>query len=118
MSLEFINDLVKNLFTVQLSVKIYHWNTTSYAKHKATDQFTSNLLSLTDKFVELFIGRYKYKPNVKDVNIYNNDINKILEKLRTYLSNMDNIIKDTDLLTVRDELVGEINQTLYLLQLE
>ena len=118
-----INDSVKVFFTLQLNMKIYHWNTTSFARHKASDQFGGNLLALVDKFVEIFIGRYKVKPFVSDVTIDSKYINddgseNLLLRSKKYLEGMDNYIKDTDLLTIRDELLAEINQTLYLYQLK
>ena len=36
-------------------MKIYHWNTTSYPRHKASDDLGGKILELTDKFVEIFI---------------------------------------------------------------
>jgi hypothetical protein len=115
---EFINNIVKFFFTLQLINKVYHWNTTSYARHSASDKFNSNLLSLTDKFVEVFIGRYKIKPTVNTIKvglINDDDIVKLFESSRKYLENIE--ILDTELLNIRDELLAEINQTLYLFRL-
>ncbi len=110
-----INDIVKFFFTLQLINKIYHWNTQSYARHIASDKFNSNLLALTDKFVEVYIGIYKVKPNVSHVNLESmndNDIVLLFEKSKKYLEEIK--IIDPGLLNIRDELLGEINQTLYL----
>jgi hypothetical protein len=116
---ENINKLVKYFFTVQLTIKLFHWNTTSYAQHMATDRFTGELLKLTDKFVELFIGRYNVKPNVDSITIFKNDIVEMLKIFAEKLIKLEkDNITDSSLLTVRDELLGEINQTLYLLQLQ
>jgi hypothetical protein len=134
---DFINNTVKVFFTVQLNIKLFHWNTTSYAQHIATDKFSSKLLELTDKFVELFIGKYNYKPKLnnfsggskkggdidtKKITFYDNDINTIKTLLNDFSDILNNIeqqgINDKSLLTLRDELLGEINQTLYLLQLQ
>jgi len=118
-----INEMVKVFFTLQLNMKIYHWNTTSFARHKASDQFGGNLLALVDKFVEIFIGRYKVKPFISDVTIdpkYINDdgSENLLIRSKKFLEGIDNNVKDTDLLNIRDELLAEINQTLYLYQLK
>ena len=114
-----INDIVKFFFTLQLLNKVYHWNTNIYARHIATDKFNSRLLELTDRFVEVYIGRYKVKPVIKNINIQmmnDNDIVLLFENSRSYLGNMQNL--DSDLLNIRDELLGEINQTLYLFTLK
>ena len=117
-----INELVKFFFTLQLNIKIYHWNTTSYSRHKATDQFNEKLLDLVDKFVEVYIGRYKVKLDISNIKIEASFLSdegseKLLLKSKEYLEGMENILKDTDLLNIRDELLGEINQTLYLYRL-
>jgi len=118
-----INEIVKFFFTLQLNIKIYHWNTTSFARHKASDEFGSNLLPLVDKFVEVFIGRYKVKPipsNIKIDSAFLTDegSENILIKSRIYLEELSKKITDTELLNIRDELLSEVNQTLYLYQLK
>jgi hypothetical protein len=117
-----INDLVKFFFTLQLNLKLYHWNTTSYSRHKASDQFGERLLSLIDRFVEVFIGKYKVKPLISGIKIEplyltDNGAEELLNKSKDYLEKLQNMFKDTDLLNIRDELLGEINQTLYLYRL-
>jgi len=116
-----ISGYVQFFFTLQLNIKMYHWNTTSFSRHKATDQFGEKLLGLVDKFVEVFIGRYKLKPNLSTIEInahYMTDsgAEDLLKHARTSLQKME--LKDSDLLTIRDELLAEVNQTLYLYQLK
>lgn len=122
-SQETINNTVKFFFTLQLNMKVYHWNTSSYARHKASDEFGGKLGSLVDKFVEVFIGRYKVKPSLSKISIDSEFLTddgseKLLIKAREYLEFLNTIIKDADLLTIRDELLSEVNQTLYLYQLK
>lgn len=120
-----INKLVKFFFTLQLNIKMYHFNTTSYARHKASDQFGDNLLELSDKFIEIFIGRYKVKPNFSGVKInsyYLSDdgSEQLLRDGKDFLEKMNDLltVNDTELLNIRDELLSAINQTLYLYQLK
>ena len=120
---DLINEIVKFFFTLQLNIKLYHWNTTSFARHKATDEFSGKLLGLIDRFVEVFIGRYQAKPLISNIKIdsaflTDEGSQNLLIKSRQYLENLSNLIKDTDLLTIRDELLSEVNQTLYLYQLK
>jgi len=118
-----INEIVKFFFTLQLNMKLYHWNTTSFARHKASDEFGGKLLGLVDRFVEVFIGRYNVKPSLSNIKIdsaflTDEGSENLLIKSRKYLEELSNLIKDTDLLTIRDELLSEVNQTLYLYQLK
>jgi hypothetical protein len=118
-----LNKITQFFFTLQLVNKLYHWNTTSYARHMATDRFNSNLLSIIDKFIEVFIGRYKLKPSVssieiKDKYLTDDGIKQHLIRAREFIQNLESILTDTELLNIRDELISEINQTLYLFDLQ
>jgi len=114
-----INNIVNFFFNLQFTMKLYHWNTTSYSRHKSSDSFIEKFMDITDRFVEVFIGRYKVKPLINniitDVNIITDDgIIYLLNKSRDYLEKLNDTIKDSELLNIRDELLAEINQTLYL----
>ena len=123
MNQENISEIVRFFFTLQFNMKIYHWNTTSYARHKASDEFGGKLSDLVDKFVEVFIGRYKVKPFPDNIKISaafitDNGSEDLLQKAKEYLIELNSKIRDTDLLNIRDEMLAEINQTLYLYQLK
>ena len=75
------------------------------------------------EFIELFIGRYKVKPVVGSIKIdpvfvTDGGAVELLNQAIAYLEGLNNMLRDVDLLSVRDELVGELNQTLYLYQLK
>ncbi len=121
-SQEYINYVTKIFFTIKFINKLYHWNTTSYPRHIASDRFNDVLESLMDKFMEVFIGRYQIKPIIHKLQIedaYLNDkgIETAYKQVRDVLSEMQKNIPDTDLLNIRDELVAEINKNLYLFTL-
>jgi len=118
-----INEIVKFFFTLQLLVKQYHWNTTSFSRHKATDQLLEKLADSIDKFVEVFIGRYNAKPLVTSLKldasfISDIEIINLLQQSRTYLEGLNTMIDGSELLNIRDEMLADINQTLYLFQLK
>ena len=108
-------------------VKLYHWNTMSYPRHKATDQFVENVDKLTDSFVEVYIGRYGRDPlmnkemTLKLPAFNEKSIVTFLEESRVWLEKeIPKLIKpkDTDLFNIRDEILAEINQALYLFTLK
>lgn len=110
---------------MQMTIQVYHWMTTSYAAHKASDQLYKNILEIIDKFVEVHIGRYG-RPQTLNADSFR--IRKMtdqtfviyLRNCATYLeSNLVEHLKpsDTDLFSIRDELVGTIHQCLYLLSM-
>ncbi len=120
---ETLNEIVSMCFTLQLLNKLYHWNTTSFARHKATDDFNSSLQSILDKFVEVYIGRYTVKPVVKKLrldesNLSDEGIVRLFIAVREYLKTFEKKFTDTDLLNLRDELLANVNQTLYLFNLK
>lgn len=112
-------DIVKCFFTFQLQLKLYHWQTMSYSRHKATDDLNSSLLDFIDKFIESFQGKYGRVSNPGSVNIdFNiNDDNAtedLLENFSTFLDKLYKILEeDNYLLNQIDEIKTEINKTIY-----
>lgn len=117
------------------TIKIYHWSTLSYPTHKATDELHDKLSELVDSFIEIYIGHcargkgngvpvFRFKSEkaasiefcecksleafckVLDDNIVH--LEGLTEKLNGY----------TDLVNIRDEMVGALAQALYLLRLK
>jgi DNA-binding ferritin-like protein len=109
------------------TVKLYHWKTTSFAQHKATDELYSQLNESIDTFVETMLGKNGSRVNLTGTKTiplldYNDlsDFKKEVEKYKHYLIDMSNneILKNgsnTDLLNTRDEILGHLNQFTYLL---
>lgn len=105
-------------------VKLFHWKTKSYAQHKATDELYAKLNEHIDTFVEILLGKdeSRIKTIEKKCNLinYNNtkDFKHKVYEFRDFLIDISNHFdssKDSDLLNVRDEILGDINQFLYLL---
>lgn len=118
-----VNEIVKFFFTIQLSIKQYHWSTTLYARHKASDNILEKLDSNIDKFIEVFIGRYNVKPNVSSIKIDKTLLTdegnlNLLSDARLILESFNKLITDNELLNIRDEMVADINQTIYLYNLK
>jgi len=125
-SQKFINHIVKLSFILNMTVRLYHWNTTSFARHTAADSFTSGLSEVTDKLVEVFIGIYKIKPDINNITLeplnkeYLTDdgiVNLLTSSKRLFIAESVNIT-DSQLLNIHDELIALIDQTLYLFELK
>ena len=109
------------------TVKLYHWKTFSYAQHKATDELYANLNTNIDTFVEIMIGKTGKRIDLtrqKSLILLDfknfKDFAKEVNKYKDFLINMTNdkslnIINNSDLLNVRDEILGNLNQFNYLL---
>ena len=115
-------DLISFSFKLTNSLKLYHWQTTSYARHITSGQLFDLLIVLLDKLVETYQGKYE-RINIStiDLNITklsDSDIISMLKESIIYLNNIEDYTKikksDSDILNIRDEIIGEITKTLYL----
>jgi hypothetical protein len=110
-----------NLLNHQIVMKLFHFQTKLYGAHKASDAYLEKFAVTMDKFLEIAQGIYgrltikKFKlegSSHTDENIMKH-IENIIIMLRTGINDiLDNY---TDLINVRDELVGDIEQLKYLL---
>uniref|UniRef100_A0A6C0KCT9 Uncharacterized protein n=1 Tax=viral metagenome TaxID=1070528 RepID=A0A6C0KCT9_9ZZZZ len=114
------------MLTLRNQVKIYHWETKNFARHKATDDLVDKLDGNIDKFVEVYIGKYG-RPNltartgsIRIRNFRDREAPILLQQAIDWLSTkLPKLLKstDTDLLNIRDEILADLNQTLYLFTL-
>lgn len=118
------SEIVQRLLEMLMMVKMYHWRTHSYAQHKATDELYEKLNENIDKFVEVFLGKEEDRLYDMDhmLSLYNfekvEDFKKKMYIYRQILHDMNKVFspeKDSDLLTIRDELLINVNQFLYLM---
>jgi len=108
-------------------IKLYHWQTKLYSRHKATDDIIDSLDNSVDKYVEVYMGKYgRMKMNITTStttvkNLSESSIFNFIKRCIEYLNN-DLVAKlkdtDTDLINIRDEMLAELNQLLYLFSLK
>ena len=112
--------IVLFFFELQLNLKMYHWTTNSYANHKTTNKLFEKLSDLIDSFVEKYMGAFsrpvmKIGSNVPIQNMTKTKYIKLLKQAQDYLrGDLEKVIaKNTELLNIRDEMLGELGQSLY-----
>jgi hypothetical protein len=111
-----------------LMVKLFHWKTYSYATHKATDELYSKLNDDIDKFIEVLLGKTGSRIDLmghKSISLIDlsspEQLKSKIESFKSYLVGLTNnkglgsMMTSTDLLNIRDEILGDMNQFLYLL---
>lgn len=110
-------------------IKIYHWKTLSYPQHKATDELYESFNGRMDEFVETMLGKTGKRFNlssVKHIPFYDytnvTKFKQCIETFKIYLVNMSNASYfknpgNSDLLNIRDEILGDLNKFTYLLTL-
>ena len=100
------NELNEFCNSLQLTLKYYNENTTSYENAPSSEMLYKKLNFLINKFINLFIVKYEV-PTV-DLNIITkNDKIKIGDAI-IYLRGLDNMLKYTDLLIIRDQIIYEL----------
>ena len=113
-------------FTMREQIKLYHWQTDVFARHKATDDVISALDESIDKYVEIYMGKYgrpKVSTGSNTVRIQNMNEKNAVKFIKTCIAYLEGpLVKrlkpsDTDLVNIRDEMLGELNQLLYLFTL-
>jgi hypothetical protein len=123
----FESDVVCKFLEMLNNIKLYHWKTYSYATHKATDDLYASLGLNIDKFVEVLLGKAQNRIKMRTKNIPIKDMNspqefkREIESYKSYLVNMTNNkalgaggMTNSDLLNIRDEILADLNQFLYL----
>ncbi len=111
-------------FKMQHQIRMYHWQTNVYARHQATNGLLDKLDGLVDTFMEVYQGKYG-KLHLQDkkiqINIEHLSDEGAVQFIRGQISFLRLIVdngllsdEDTDLLNIRDEMMGELNKTLYL----
>lgn len=114
-------------FQLRTQLKLYHWQTRLYSRHKASDEVLAKLDELIDKYVEVYIGKYgrpKLDSSTNTTTVQNLSEGSVVKYIHKYIAYMNEpLVKrlkanDTDLLNLRDEMVGELNQLLYLFTLK
>jgi hypothetical protein len=117
---------VQFFFQMREQIKLYHWQTKSYPRHKATDAVITALDESIDKYVEVFMGKYgrprmtARNNSIRVTNLSETGILKFIKGCIAYLvKDLTKKLKpqDTDLVNLRDEMLAELNQLLYLFTL-
>lgn len=122
------------------TIKIYHWSTLSYPTHKATDELHTKLSELVDSFIEIYIGHcsrgrgsgvpvFQFKNGIgrkgssasipfcecKSLDAFCKILDENIIHMEGLTKKLDGY---TDLVNIRDEMVGALAQALYLLRLK
>ena len=108
-------------------IKLYHWQTRVYARNIATDQILEKIEKNIDSFVEVYIGKYgrpRLAGSNATVTLHNLTeagasrlIKAAIKHLQGPLTKSLRAASDSDLINIRDEMISDLNQLLYLFTL-
>lgn len=115
--------MVDKLLGLLNQIKIYHWQTNSYAEHKALGKAYESLDGLVDTFIESYMGstgsKVKAGFKLSLVDYKPKSAMELMNQAETFLRGEveDSLSGKSELLNIRDEMLGVIQQTRYLLSL-
>ena len=125
--------LLEDLLYFQNQVRLYHWGTKLYPRHVASGELYEKINSFIDKFIEIYMGKFNggslrgvplmYKEmEIKLLNMNDSGIIGVLNDLKGILVDSCKWLNDmpysnADLKNLIDEIMGDVNRTLYLFTL-
>ena len=135
-----IADVILAMFQIQATLRVSHFLSEKKSDHETLDKFLKKFNKKMDKFIEVWMGKHE-KFNLgknRQVNVYQitkdelfDYLDIVLEfltgdvvesnvyKLSKYpLKNVMNNKKNVDLMSIRDDIVKNINRMKYRLRLE
>lgn len=121
--------MISNLFTFSNQIRLMHWQTTSYALHKALDEFYEFLQEAMDKLIECYQGKYGIITlSVESISTFTTNLNNMniimfLDRFHKYFSNdiyeneFMNSENDLDIQDIIIDILNAINKLKYLINL-
>jgi DNA-binding ferritin-like protein len=120
-------DDVNFFFEMREQIKLYHWQTHSFSKHKATDELLDALDKVIDEYVEVYMGSYgrpKLGSRNNTVRLRNLNEKTIVTFVKECIAHLQGAFAkklkptDTQLINLRDEMLADLNKVLYLFTLQ
>jgi hypothetical protein len=123
---EFKKALIIFFFEMRQNIYLYHLSTYEYSRHIAAGDLIDKLDDLIDRFLEVYFGKYG-RPDmftnsaVPLIPLSDDDaylkLSYYVNELTNTIPTMINLESDSDLLTIRDEMLVLINSAKYLFKL-
>lgn len=114
---------IHEFMSIMVQLKVYHWSTLSYARHKASDQCFTDLSALIDQYVETLLGkisRSKLFKNMSPLQINMQQATSdqfMVQRLQKLIGDLEGKRLPADLANIRDEMVIVLRTCLYLFSL-
>lgn len=127
-----LHNMLTEMFTHQIILKMFHFKTGSYAAHKASDAYLGKFAVNFDRFMEVAQGIKEFggdnrKVSTQTININNIPVFSSADHLIDYMEHFINAVlvqnilikkssKQTGILAIRDEMIADAQQLVYLLK--
>ena len=117
--METVAKFLSTLFNSRDQAHIFHLQTSSYAAHKALNDYYDAVVGLVDSYAETFQGRYGiirgYTPQKQYFE--GDEVLKYFTGLSTYIDSVrKGLPQDSELNNIVDEIAALVNSTIYKLK--
>ena len=118
-----MDQIVSNMLEMEQQLRIWHWQTKMFSRHSAYGATYGALGDLIDSFMEVYMGKYGRitAPSNIPLEDLTADVNPKVDGYIEFLISITDMLDaraDTDLLNIRDEILGLMNKLKYLLTLK
>jgi len=115
-----LSSIINLLLQFRTDIKMFHWQTDSFAYHKISDELLSSIDDLSDQLVEALSGVLNTRPKVNssilvrdiDTDLFLNELDRVSDVLRNATSSF---LKFSEIANIRDEILGVIDKVKYLM---
>lgn len=126
----FQKNITVSFMEMLMMLKLFHWKTYSYPTHKATDELYEKLNGHMDHFMEVLMGKSGVRTDLtrqKHIKLLDlSTPDQLITRIKQYKSMLVNMDKEpalssmsnSDLFSLRDEILADCNQFLYLMSLQ
>lgn len=119
------HDTIIRMMSFQQQIRVFHWQTTKFSRHKAYGEIYDSLDGFIDQIAETCMGKYGRIEipggcSIELKNMSEISLNDFLSDFCDFLVGLTDVFdqgKDSDVLNIRDEILGETNKLKYLLTL-
>ena len=120
-----MQEILEHLLQHVNQIRLFHWKTSSFARHKATDKYMNIINPIIDNIIEsLQGGREKRIVDsfvAKYQDLTEDNVMNYLKVYKHWLENHMPILLDkneTDIMNLRDELLAAVKRLMYLFTLK
>ena len=116
-----LSSIINLLLQFRTDIKMFHWQTNSFAYHKISDELLSSIDDLSDQLVEALSGVLNTRPKVNssilvrniELDLFLNELDRVSDVLRNATSISS--LKFSEIANIRDEILGAIDKAKYLM---
>jgi DNA-binding ferritin-like protein len=105
--------IVISLLQFSNLLKLFHWNTRSYALHISSDTLYTSLSSNIDKLIEILLGNNRLSPFNASIQIATLSNDKFFKKITSFKSLILSIRTNDNVANICDDILNDVDHFIY-----